>query len=172
MEPLGGGQVPCPCHPLRLDLLDLEVAQEQQPGVVFSGATGHQCGRAVLEHGVGVLGLVDVEHGSRDDALGLLHRVGEGAQRRLRPAEARRHGIEHRADLAKPRAERLTGRTVPGRPLAEPREHCCQGRQPRGRGRQPVGEQPHRAGVAGQRRQPAHHEPPNSERDTPASVSR
>ena len=98
--------------------------------------------------------------------------VGERAQRCGGPTEAHRDGIQHGADLAQARAERLTGRAVPGGAVAQPGDHRGERGQPLRRRREPVGQQPHRARVAGQRGQAAHHEPPNSERDTPASVSR
>ena len=118
-----------------------------------------------------MLRLLDVEHRRGDDRLGLLHGGGERAQWRGGPAQAHRDGIQHRPHLAQSGAEGLTGRAVPGGAVTQPRQHRGQRRQPLRRRREPVGEQPHRARVTRQRRQTGHHDPPNSDRDTPASVS-
>ena len=72
----------------------------------------------------------------------------------------------------KPRTEGVTGRAVPGGAVAQPGQHPGECGQPLGRAGEAVGQHPDRARVAGQGRQAAHHAPPNSERDTPDSVSR
>ena len=171
-EALGRSGVSGAGRLLRLDLSDLQVAHDQQLGRPLLDTGTHERGSTLFEHGVRVVGLVELEHGRGHDRLGLLHGHGEGTQWGGRPAEPRRHGIQHRADLAQPGTEGHSGGAVPGGAVAQPGQHRGQGGQPLRRGCEPVGQQPHRARVAGQRRQAGHHEPPNSERDTPASVSR
>ena len=68
-------------------------------------------------------------------------------------------------------AERVTGRTLPRGAVTQPCERTRDRPQPaRGRGKS-LGEHANGGRVAGQRCQTAHHGPPDSERDTPVSVS-
>ena len=70
------------------------------------------------------------------------------------------------------RTQGVTGRAVPGGAVAQPGQDAGERGQPAGRSGEAVGQQAHRPRVSGQGWQAGHHDPPNSERDTPDSVSR
>ena len=170
-EPVRCRGVPRPRGRPDLDLILLEHPQHPHVGGVLPRPTAQQVVHPVLEHGVRVLRVVVVADGDGDHGLGLGHRLGQDSQGRGRTGEAHGDGIQHGRHLVEVGTQRVPGGSVPRGTVTQPHEQPGERPQPSRRRRQPVGKQAHRGGVARQRWQPAHHDPPRTERDTPASVS-